>query len=174
MAGNVISHGPAKREVPGHDEVRVEAGEGVPGRTDGHVGKLEVSDGESLDGGGDWTARPVSEGLVDQDSGSTEAGDDDTEPEKSDGAPGGGEVHQAVNGGGLKELFESLHSPALLVTEKMLGPKFSVLYLVVEVTPKLTLSPCIHVKCKYRASNEQSNKKGVEIFISVSTMSIEY
>ena len=36
--------------VPGHHEVGVEAGEAVPGRTDGHVGEHEVSDGESLCG----------------------------------------------------------------------------------------------------------------------------
>ena len=68
-------------DVPGSDEVRVEAGETVSGRTDGHVGEVQVSDGESLYGGGDRTVSPAGEGLVYQHSGSDEAGDDDTQPE---------------------------------------------------------------------------------------------
>ena len=67
--------------VPRHHEVGVEAGEGVPGRTDGHVGEVQVRDGESLYGGGDRTVSPAREGLLDQHSGSDEAGDDDTQPE---------------------------------------------------------------------------------------------
>ena len=55
--------------VPWDDEVRVEAGETVPGRTDGHVGEVDVRDGESLDGGGDGAAGPAGEGLLDQDGG---------------------------------------------------------------------------------------------------------
>ena len=35
-------------------------------------------------GGGDWTVRPAREGLIDQDKGSSEASDDDTDPEQSD------------------------------------------------------------------------------------------
>ena len=50
-----------ERDVPGPEEVRVEAGETVPGRTDGHVGEVQVRDGESLDGGGDRTAGPAGE-----------------------------------------------------------------------------------------------------------------
>ena len=48
-------------KVPGSEEVRVEAGEAVPGRTDGHVGEVNLSDGESLYGGGDGTAGPAGE-----------------------------------------------------------------------------------------------------------------
>ena len=87
-----------KVDVPGHDEVRVEAGEGVPGRTDGHVGEVQVRDGESLYGGGDRTVSPAREGLLDQHSGSSEASDDDEEPENSDRMSGSGDVDQAVNG----------------------------------------------------------------------------
>ena len=47
-----------KDHLPGHDEVRDEAGETVPGRTDSHVGEVDVSDGHGLDGGGDWTDGP--------------------------------------------------------------------------------------------------------------------
>ena len=70
--------------VPGSEEVRVEAGETVPGRTDGHVGEVNLSDGPGLYGGGDWTVCPAREGLLDQDYSSSEASDDDTDPEQSD------------------------------------------------------------------------------------------
>ena len=66
------------------NEVRDEAGETVPGRTDGHVWEVDLSDWESLDGGGDWTVRPAREGLLDQDKGPSEASDDYTDPEESD------------------------------------------------------------------------------------------
>ena len=48
-------------DVPGPDEVGVEAGEAVPGRTDGHVGEVDLRDGQGLYGGGDWTVRPAGE-----------------------------------------------------------------------------------------------------------------
>ena len=72
-----------KDHLPGHDEVRDEAGETVLGRTDGHVGEVNVSDGEGLDGGGDRTDCPAREGLLDHHQGSGEASDDDTDPEQS-------------------------------------------------------------------------------------------
>ena len=70
-----------KGDVPGSDEVRVEAGEAVPGRTDGHVGEVNLSDGPGLYGGGYWTVCPAGEGLLDQDCRHSEARDDDTQPE---------------------------------------------------------------------------------------------
>ena len=99
-----------ERLVPGPDQVGEEAGEAVPGRTDGHVGEVQVRDGESLYGGGDRTGGPAGEGLLDQDSGSNESSDDDREPEESDETSGGGDVDQAVDGGGLQELPDNLHS----------------------------------------------------------------
>ena len=48
-------------DVPGPDEVGVEAGEAVPGRTDGHVGEVNLSDGPGLYGGGDGTVSPAGE-----------------------------------------------------------------------------------------------------------------
>ena len=65
-----------KADVPGPDEVRDEAGEAVPGRTDGHVGEVNLGDGPGLDGGGDGTVGPAREGLVDHDSGPSEASND--------------------------------------------------------------------------------------------------
>ena len=72
-----------KGDVPGPDEVRDEAGETVPGRTDRHIGEVNLSDGQGLDGGGDGTFGPAREGLLDQDKGTSEASDDDTQPEES-------------------------------------------------------------------------------------------
>ena len=71
-------------DVSGPDEVRVEACETVPGRTDCHVGEVNLRDGPGLYGGGDGTVGPAREGLVDHDSGPSEASDDDTQPEYSD------------------------------------------------------------------------------------------
>ena len=71
-------------DVPGPDEVRVEAGETVPGRTDRHIGEVNLSDGPGLDGGGDGTGGPAREGLLDQDRGNTEASQDNSEPEDPD------------------------------------------------------------------------------------------
>ena len=50
-----------ERDVPGHDEVRVEAGETVPRRTDCYVREGKLGYGQRLDGGGDWTAGPAGE-----------------------------------------------------------------------------------------------------------------
>ena len=47
---------------------------------------------------------------MNQDSGSDESSDDDREPEESDETSGGGDVDQAVDGGGLEELPERLQS----------------------------------------------------------------
>ena len=108
-----------KVDVPGHDEVRVEAGEGVPGRTDGHVGEVQLSDGESLYGGGDWADCPAREGLVDQHSSSCEARDDHTDPEESDETSAGGQIDEAVDGGGLQKLLDPLHGDPLQQTKLM-------------------------------------------------------
>ena len=83
--------------VPRHHEVGVEACKTVPRGTDGHVGEVQVRDGQSLYGGGDRTVSPAGEGLLDDDSGSSEASDDDEEPENSDWRSGSGDVNQAVN-----------------------------------------------------------------------------
>ena len=56
----------------------------VPGRTDRHIWEVNLSDGQGLDGGGDGTVCPAREGLVDHDSGPSEASDNDTKPEDSD------------------------------------------------------------------------------------------
>ena len=40
-----------KLDLPGQDKHGVEAGEAVPGRTDGHVWEVQVRDGEDLDSG---------------------------------------------------------------------------------------------------------------------------
>ena len=79
-------------EVPGANEVRIEAGEAVPGRTDGHVGEVNLSDRESLYGGGDRTAGPTREGLVDQEPGYSEASQDNEHPEQPEESSGGGNV----------------------------------------------------------------------------------
>ena len=97
-------------DVPGPDQVGVEAGEAVPGRTDGHVRKYQVRDGEGLDGGGDRAGGPTGQGLLDQDASSDEATDYDTDPEESDIAASVGDIAQAVNGGGLQELLDYLHA----------------------------------------------------------------
>ena len=65
-----------KAHVPGPDEVRVEAGEAVPGRTDRHIGEVNLSDRQGLDGGGDGTVGPAREGLVDDHPSSDEARND--------------------------------------------------------------------------------------------------
>ena len=90
-------------DVPGPDEVRDEAGEAVPGRTDRHVGEVDLSDSDrpGLDGGGDGATGPAGEGLVDQAPNNCEARDDDTEPEQSDEAPGCRYINQTMNGGGF-------------------------------------------------------------------------
>ena len=99
--------------VPGSDEVRVEAGETVPGRTDGQVGEVNLSDGPGLYGGGDGTVSPAGEWLVDQDPGTSEARDDDSEPEQSDKTSGCRNINQTVNGGGGEEFLHSVHSEEL-------------------------------------------------------------
>ena len=73
-----------KGDVPGADEVRDEADETVPRRTDRHIWEVNLSDGQGLDGGGDGTVGPAREGLVDHDSGPSEASDNDTKPEEFD------------------------------------------------------------------------------------------
>ena len=65
------------------EEVRREAGEGVPGWTNCDPGEDHLGDGQRLRGGGDWTGRPVVQGLLDQEPGHSEARDDDTQPEES-------------------------------------------------------------------------------------------
>ena len=81
----------------GCEEVRREAGEGVPGRTDGDPGEDHLGDGQRLRGGGDWTGRPVVEGLLDQQPGHSEACHDDTQPEQSGQAPLAGDVREPVD-----------------------------------------------------------------------------
>ena len=63
-------------DVPGPDEVRVEAGKTVHGRTDCHIGEVNLSDGPGLDGRGDGTFGPAREGLVDDHPSSDEARND--------------------------------------------------------------------------------------------------
>ena len=47
---------------------------------------------------------------MDQGPGSDESSDDDRDPEESYTKAGGGDVDQAVNGGGLQELLDYLHA----------------------------------------------------------------
>ena len=98
-----------KVDVPGPHEVRDEAGEAVPGRTDRHVGEVDLSDGKSLYGGGDGTAGPAREGLMDQDPSSSEASDDDTDPGESDQSFFSSNVDQTMDCGGFHELPGNLH-----------------------------------------------------------------
>ena len=88
-------------DVPGSDEVGVEAGEAVPGRTDGHGGEVNLSDGESLYGGGDGTAGPAGEWLLDQNHGSNRPSCDDEDPENSRQPFGGGDVDKTMDCGGF-------------------------------------------------------------------------
>ena len=88
-------------DVPGSDEVRVEAGETVPWRTDGHVGEVNLSDGPGLNGGGDRIAGPAGEGLLDQDPNNCEARDDHKDPEKSNKASGCRNITQTMDRGGF-------------------------------------------------------------------------
>ena len=98
-----------ERDVPGHDEVRVEAGETVLRRTDSNVGELQFRDWQSLYGGGYWTIRPAREGLMDQDKRSSKASDDDTDPEQSDQLSITGYIVQTMDGGALQELLQTIH-----------------------------------------------------------------
>ena len=93
-----------------------ESGEHVPGRTDGHVGEIHLRDGQRLDGGGDGTDCPAREGLVDQDCGYSEAGDDDRDPEESGRPSVSSYVGQTVYGGGTQELLD-IHLGGFLLTE---------------------------------------------------------
>ena len=102
-----------------------------PGGTDGHTGEVQLRDGESLYGGGDWTDCPAGEGLVDDDNGSCEAGDDDTQPEESKETSATSDVDQAVYGGALQELLHTVHGKAGQSTEYLLRP---LCWLVVLVT----------------------------------------
>ena len=59
----------------------------------------------SRDRGGDWVLSPVGKASVDQNSRREEARDDDERPEEFDSHRlGGGNVGQAVDGGGVQEL----------------------------------------------------------------------
>ena len=102
-------------DVP--DPVGVEAGEAVSGRTDGHVGELQVRDGEGLDSGGDWAGCPGGEGLGDHVTGPREANEDDKDPQESGNTLVGGDVDKTVDGGGLQELLDAgLHPEGLELT----------------------------------------------------------
>ena len=105
-----------KVDVPGHDEVRVEAGETVLRRTDSNVGELQFRDWQGLYSGGDWTVGPVGKRLMDQDKRSYEASDDDTDPEQSDQPSFTSNVGQSMDGGGLQELLHTFHSRGLLLS----------------------------------------------------------
>ena len=54
---------------------------------------------------------------MNQDSGTKESSNDDTEPEESDIAASIRDIAQAMNGGGLQELLDNLHDEGLKVTE---------------------------------------------------------
>ena len=96
------------RYLPASYNIKVEVGEGISRRTDGHVGELQFRDWQSLKCCGDWTVGPAREGLLDQDKGSSEASDDDTDPEQSDQPSVSSYIEQTMDGGGLQELLHSL------------------------------------------------------------------
>ena len=102
--------------VPGSDEVRVEAGETVPGRTDCHIGEVNLSDGQGLDGGGDGTVGPAREGLLDQSCCSSEASDNDTDPGEPDQTLFIGNVDQTMDGRRFHKLSGNLHDGLNLLT----------------------------------------------------------
>ena len=95
--------------VPGSDEVRVEAGETVPGRTNCNIGEVNFPDGPRLNSCGDGTAGPAREGLVDQNPNKCETRDDDEDPEESDYVSGCGYITQTVNRGRFEEFLYTLH-----------------------------------------------------------------
>ena len=98
-------------------EVVVEVGETLPGGTNSHQREGGVSDGQSLYGGGDGTAGPARERLVDQDPSSSEASDDDKEPEKSGKPSFISDMGKTMYGGGTQELLHTLDTnhPSFLV-----------------------------------------------------------
>ena len=96
----------AEGHVLDQRQVVVEGGEGPPGGADGDVGEGDLGDGEDLHRGGDGALLPASEGLLDEVGGADEAGQDNGEPEELEQSPGGGDVGQAVYGGGGEEGVE--------------------------------------------------------------------
>ena len=92
-----------KSEIFREFEIRVDVGQGVLWRTNRHLGKLDILDGESLHRGGHWLLCPALKGLVDQQGGPDEACDNDAGPEESELFGRAGNVKQAVDGGGLKK-----------------------------------------------------------------------
>ena len=98
-----------KVDVPGHDQVRVEAGETVLGRTDSNVGEFKFRDWQGLYRGGYWTVRPARERLVNQDCSSSEASDDNTYPEQSEQPFVSSNMGQSMDGGGLQKILDNLH-----------------------------------------------------------------
>ena len=90
-------------------EVRAEAGQTLPGRTDRDPGEVGRLDGQSLRGGGDRGPGPVIQGLPDQEPGSQQAGHHHGKPDQARQASATSDVRQAVNGGGTQELLQSFH-----------------------------------------------------------------
>ena len=84
-------------------QVRIDVGQGVFRRTNRHLGKLDIFDGESFHRRGDRLLCPAFKGLVDQQGGPCEACEDYTGPEESELFSRGGDVKQPVDGGGLQE-----------------------------------------------------------------------
>ena len=81
--------------------------------------EVEVCDWPSVYSGGDWTGGPAGERQRYQVAGHDEARVDHRDPEESDETSGGGDVDQTVDGGGLKELFETLHLTCLTITDNI-------------------------------------------------------
>ena len=69
---------------------------------------------ESLRGGGDWGSGPVVQGLLDEDPGADEAGQDYHQPHQARQSSGLSDVGQPVDGGGSQELLQSFHVVTLL------------------------------------------------------------
>ena len=96
----------------------VEAGEGVPRRTDGDQGEGEVRDGPIVDSRGDGILPPAGIRLLDHHSSRNEAAHDDEHPEEPGQLVRCGNVGQPVDGWGLEELLHNLHTAGLSDTEQ--------------------------------------------------------
>ena len=69
-----------ERLLASFDKVMVESSVGVPWRTDGHLGKVQVVDGVGGDRGGDGILLPLIVRLADQDSCAEETKTDQKHP----------------------------------------------------------------------------------------------
>ena len=93
----------------GLNEVRVEGGEGVPGRADHDAREGEVGDGARLYRRGDRAFLPALETLTDDQAGSDEAREHNGDPEHFEQFSLGQNMSDAVNTGGLENFLKTFH-----------------------------------------------------------------